>query len=908
MSIVPPPPQPIFETLTSNNSSKPAEVFRKDLISAMKLPDSYQLQQEEYFLITDQWKQEWEKGVQVPVNDGGDYPQPAVRTVPLRWQVSEFKLPKKLLKWETNCDNEQSVSVLECLADSVCRYDLDDVDTQWLINVNHKREEMGDCMIDELTMERIMEECEKQCHDNMTHAILTKEGLGIEYDEDVICDVCRSPDCEEGNEMVFCDACDICVHQACYGIVKIPEGSWMCRTCALGIQPQCILCPKKKGAMKSTRSGTKWAHVSCSLWIPEVSIGCVEKMEPITRISQIPSSRWALICNICRERTGACIQCCVKTCKTAYHVTCGFQHNLEMKTYLDDCSDVKFKSFCMRHTKRRLQGELDVTDSPIKSTPKKEKTQEQEANERALRIQQLEDEFYKQVKFKEVANALSMESNKIAVDMSNFNRPLLSPKKEDSGTMSQAEEDSLVARMRMFVHLRQDLERVRNLCYMVQRREKLSRTYNRLREQIFHRQTDMLDNDAYCSAEDLAWIDTAIQRSEKEIVTVIKTDNIEMEHTSENNSHADSDTSRTCNSNLSYQSSNRSNSRRRRGKRWNRRHRYSSSSSSSLSSLQKTSSQSTLKESISLDIQAEVDKGGNTNNNAIVINNETDSLLSNNVSERQLKENRTVKCDMKRESENKKDENTNCKRHRSNGKYRSLSQRRMANFFSKGNLTIDLDSPPQSRRRAGNNRTSRKDRASLKRTEISPRQESMRDEAAKVRESLFAMQSSPMGSLSGYRIPKKTAVSPADILKSKAMSTAKGYNESSNDSFTYTLETRSTRRRIKNELDRDSNSTDRQFENVDDEISICRSSREPSPTVELDDIEKPVIDSESSIDVQSSSSGSQYDSDSENSSSSDEHSGPVTRRRNELSSSGKYQFRSRLNDGVGKLWSTATGL
>lgn len=38
------------------------------------------------------------------------------------------------------------------------------------------------------------------------------------------------------------------------------------------------------------RSGTKWAHVSCALWIPEVSIGDAEKMEPVTKISQIPVS------------------------------------------------------------------------------------------------------------------------------------------------------------------------------------------------------------------------------------------------------------------------------------------------------------------------------------------------------------------------------------------------------------------------------------------------------------------------------------------------------------------------------------------------------------------------------------------------------------------------------------------
>lgn len=59
--------------------------------------------------------------------------------------------------------------------------------------------------------------------------------------------------------------------QACYGILKVPTGSWLCRTCALGVQPKCLLCPKRGGALKPTRSGTKWVHVSCALWIPEVS-------------------------------------------------------------------------------------------------------------------------------------------------------------------------------------------------------------------------------------------------------------------------------------------------------------------------------------------------------------------------------------------------------------------------------------------------------------------------------------------------------------------------------------------------------------------------------------------------------------------------------------------------------------
>lgn len=34
----------------------------------MKMPDSEPLLMDEYILINDSWRQEWEKGVQVPVN------------------------------------------------------------------------------------------------------------------------------------------------------------------------------------------------------------------------------------------------------------------------------------------------------------------------------------------------------------------------------------------------------------------------------------------------------------------------------------------------------------------------------------------------------------------------------------------------------------------------------------------------------------------------------------------------------------------------------------------------------------------------------------------------------------------------------------------------------------------------
>ncbi|PWA22847.1 hypothetical protein CCH79_00002481 [Gambusia affinis] len=131
-------------------------------------------------------------------------------------------------------------------------YDLDDLDVTWLQLVNQEFRQMGEpplnyssnhgcwcsaptgqegnsCWrfgelkwnlreatlpeLDELTMELVLVELERLCQEQMQQAIETEEGLGIEYDEDVVCDVCRSPEGEDGNEMVFCDKCNVCVHQ-----------------------------------------------------------------------------------------------------------------------------------------------------------------------------------------------------------------------------------------------------------------------------------------------------------------------------------------------------------------------------------------------------------------------------------------------------------------------------------------------------------------------------------------------------------------------------------------------------------------------------------------------------------------------------------------------------------------------
>ncbi|XP_039600663.1 protein Jade-3 isoform X2 [Polypterus senegalus] len=478
-----------------NEPKKPAEVFRKDLISAMKLPDSHYINPDDYYLLADTWKEEWEKGVQVPASPD-TIPQASLRLVAEKSKENLFTRQRKYIQCSAPDPVDTGyVNIVE-LAESVCHYDLDDMDLFWLQELNVELDEMGYNLVNEDTMEKVMEALERQCYDKMNHAIETEEGLGIEYDEDVICDVCRSPDSEEGNEMVFCDKCNICVHQACYGIVKVPQGSWLCRTCVLSIHPQCVLCPKRGGAMKATRAGTKWAHVSCALWIPEVSIACPERMEPITKVSHIPPSRWALVCSLCKLKTGACIQCSVKSCITAFHVTCAFEYNLEMKTILDEGDEVKFKSYCLKHSKPK-SGEPGQSPSHPKPTTETEKT-----SLRAQKLKELEEEFFALVQVEETAVELGLPEYVLDFIFqywklkrkSNFNKPLLPPNAGENALL-HPKEDSIHTRMRMFMHLRQDLERVRNLCYMVSRREKLKLSHSKAQEQIFSMQVKLINQE-----------------------------------------------------------------------------------------------------------------------------------------------------------------------------------------------------------------------------------------------------------------------------------------------------------------------------------------------------------------------------------------------------------------------------
>lgn len=90
-----------------------------------------------------------------------------------------------------NPDYHQLVSTA-ARAEKVCSYDLDDVDAAWLSCANADRGMQVLPVISEFLMEQVIEELELQCWEQVQTILKSQEGLGIEYDENVICDVCRS--------------------------------------------------------------------------------------------------------------------------------------------------------------------------------------------------------------------------------------------------------------------------------------------------------------------------------------------------------------------------------------------------------------------------------------------------------------------------------------------------------------------------------------------------------------------------------------------------------------------------------------------------------------------------------------------------------------------------------------------
>ncbi|CAI4054803.1 hypothetical protein SUVZ_16G3100 [Saccharomyces uvarum] len=193
------------------------------------------------------------------------------------------------------------------------------------------------------------------------------DGTGLSMDQ--ACAVCLGTDSDNSNTIVFCDGCDIAVHQECYGIIFIPEGKWLCRRCLISKNNcvTCLMCPSHTGAFKQTDTGS-WVHNICALWLPELYFSNLHYMEPIEGIQNVSISRWKLNCYICKKKMGACIQCFQRNCFTAYHVTCARRAGLYMskgKCTIQELAtnqspqEYSIESFCYKHAPRGWKSDME---------------------------------------------------------------------------------------------------------------------------------------------------------------------------------------------------------------------------------------------------------------------------------------------------------------------------------------------------------------------------------------------------------------------------------------------------------------------------------------------------------------------------------------------------------------------
>ncbi|XP_071021106.1 bromodomain and PHD finger-containing protein 3 [Oncorhynchus clarkii lewisi] len=246
-------------------------------------------------------------------------------------------------------------------------YDMDEEDAAWLEMVNARRASDGHATVSPDTFELLVDRLEEESYREARSRAPSQSAI----DDDAFCCVCLDDECLNSNVILFCDACNLAVHQECYGVPYIPEGQWLCRCCLQSPQRpvDCVLCPNRGGAFKQTSDG-RWAHVVCAIWIPEVCFANTVFLEPVEGVDNIPPARWKLTCYLCKQKgRGAAIQCHKANCYTAFHVTCAQRAGLFMKidpvreTNVNGTTfSVKKTAFCEVHSPPGQEGGAGGSD------------------------------------------------------------------------------------------------------------------------------------------------------------------------------------------------------------------------------------------------------------------------------------------------------------------------------------------------------------------------------------------------------------------------------------------------------------------------------------------------------------------------------------------------------------------
>uniref|UniRef100_A0A8C5SP63 Bromodomain containing 1 n=2 Tax=Laticauda laticaudata TaxID=8630 RepID=A0A8C5SP63_LATLA len=399
--------------------------------------------------------------------------------------------------------------------DNEVEYDMDEEDYAWLEIINEKRKSDGVSVVSQNMFEFLMDRFEKE-----SYCETQKQGEHQSLiDEDAVCCICMDGECQNSNVILFCDMCNLAVHQECYGVPYIPEGQWLCRQClqSRSRPVDCVLCPNKGGAFKKT-DDDRWGHVVCALWIPEVGFANTVFIEPIDGVKNIPPARWKLTCYLCKQKgVGACIQCHKANCYTAFHVTCAQKAGLYMKmepvkelTGGGTTFSVKKTAYCDIHTPpgsvRRplnIYGEAEMKNglyrkegmAKTRSTSrirKKAKKSKKTLTETCAVMPAVSAPCIPPQRLNKIMNQVAIQRKKQFVErvhsywllkrLSRNGVPLLrrlQSSLQSQRNTQQREDDeetqALKEKLKYWQRLRHDLERARLLIELIRKREKLKR-------------------------------------------------------------------------------------------------------------------------------------------------------------------------------------------------------------------------------------------------------------------------------------------------------------------------------------------------------------------------------------------------------------------------------------------------
>ncbi|BDA44710.1 probable peregrin at C-terminar half [Coccomyxa sp. Obi] len=215
-------------------------------------------------------------------------------------------------------------------------------------------------------------------------------------DEEALCAVCSGGLSVAPNYIVFCERCDVAVHQHCYGITDIPPGEWLCWPCrqheeeqlragltqhqirpprweAVGPKRQldggslaadCALCPVRCGAFRRTVDTGDWVHQVCALWVPDLKVRPGAGAEAVEGVPSLKTERWGVPCTLCGSSKGVVLRCNAGHCTLPFHALCARNagYYLAMRPGPGK-NQTTYRAYCAQHSES--QRRKDASNSSL---------------------------------------------------------------------------------------------------------------------------------------------------------------------------------------------------------------------------------------------------------------------------------------------------------------------------------------------------------------------------------------------------------------------------------------------------------------------------------------------------------------------------------------------------------------